>query len=124
MSDPTQFIVPLSVAHRLMTHEGIVAAGRDFFTGIACSLHGYSDASKRTYIMQLFDALDPDALSGKLNALAKFSHSAFLPNVVRPAFMSTRKSQKTFYELAIFYETTGIGELTLEELIEAKKKHE
>lgn len=73
--------------------------------------------------MQLFDGLDPDTLSSKMNAIAKYSHSAFLPNIVRPTFMSTRKSQKTAYELAIFYETTGVGELTLEQLITAKKQH-
>jgi hypothetical protein len=109
MSDPTQFIVPLAVAHRLMAHEGIVAVGRDYFNGTQCSLHSYVDICKRTYVMQLYDALDPDLLSSRLNALAKYSHSAFLPNVVRPVFMSTRKSQKASYELAIFYETTGIG---------------
>lgn len=97
MSDPTQFIVPLNVAHRLLTHEGLVATGRDLFTTATCSLHSYSDSYKKTYVMQLYDALDPDTLSSKLNALARFSHSAFLPNVVRPAFMSTRKSQKTSY---------------------------
>jgi hypothetical protein len=97
MSDPTQFIVPLPIAHRLLAHEGLLATGRDLFSGAACSLHSYSDICKRTYVMQLYDALDPEALSGKLNALAKFSHSAFLPNVVRPAFMSTRKSQKNSY---------------------------
>ena len=109
MCDPTQFIVPLPIAHRLMTHEGIIAIGRDFFTENQCSLHGYTDIFKRNYVMQLFDGLDPDTLSAKMNAIAKYSHSSFLPNVVRPTFMSTRKSQKIAYELAIFYETTGIG---------------
>lgn len=54
MSDPTQLIVPLNFAHRLMTHEGIVGRGRDLLTGSPCSLHSYIDISKRTYIMQLF----------------------------------------------------------------------
>ncbi len=97
MSDPTQFIVPLAIAHRLMTHEGMIAVGRDLFSGSPSSLHSYVDYCKRTYVMQLYDNLDPDTLSGKLSSIAKYSHSAFLPNIVRPAFMSTRKSQKTAY---------------------------
>jgi hypothetical protein len=123
MSDPTQFIVALPVAHRLLIHEGVLASGRDFFTESPCTLHHYTDTFKRAYVMQLFDALDSDTISCKLSSIAKYSHSAFLPNVVRPLFLATRKTQKTSFELAIFYGMSGIGDLTLEELISAKKSH-
>jgi hypothetical protein len=36
--------------------------------------------------------------------------------------MATRKASKTAYELAVFYDTQGIGELTLAELIKAKRE--
>ena len=113
MSDPTQFIVNLSTAHRLLQNEGIIATGKDFMSNKACSLHSYSDKFKRTYVMQLFDSVDSDFVSNKLNSLAKCSHSTFLPNLIRPCLLSTRKSSKTSYELAVFYDNQGIGELTL-----------
>lgn len=53
--------------------------------------------------------------------MSKFAHSSFISNIIRPAFMSTRKTQKSFYELSIFYDFTGIGELTLDELIDVKR---
>lgn len=109
MSDPTQFIVNLWVTHRLMAHEGVFASGRDFVTSLPCSLHTYSDKFKRTYTMQLFDSVDSDFISNKLNSLAKSAHSASLSNLIRPAFLTTRKSNKTNYELAVFYDTQGIG---------------
>lgn len=67
--------------------------------------------------------MDSEAISSKVSALAKYSHANYLPNVVRPLFLSTRKATKTSFELAVFYETSGIGEMTLEELIAAKKSH-
>ena len=73
--------------------------------------------------MQLFESMDSEVISGKLSALARYSHANYLPNVVRPLFLSTRKATKTAFELAVFYETSGIGEMTLEELIAAKKSH-
>lgn len=73
--------------------------------------------------MQLFESMDSEAISGKVSALAKYSHANYLPNVVRPLFLSTRKTTKTSFELAVFYETSGMGEMTLEELIAAKKSH-
>lgn len=57
MSDPTQFIVAFSVAHRLLKHEGILGTGKDLITNSTCSLHSYTDKFKRTYIMQLFDSV-------------------------------------------------------------------
>ena len=72
--------------------------------------------------MQLFESVDADFISSKLNALAKSTHSASLPNLIRPCLMSTRKASKTAYELAVFYDTQGIGELTLAELIKAKRE--
>lgn len=54
MSDPTQFIVNLWVAHRLLIHEGVFATGRDLITQAPSSLHSYTDKFKRAYTMQLF----------------------------------------------------------------------
>lgn len=113
MSDPTQFIVNLSTAHRLLQHEGLIGVGKDFMTNHPCSLHSYSDKFKRTYTMQLFDSVDTDFVSSKLSSLAKSSHSSSFPNLIRPCLLSTRKASKTAYELAVFYDTQGIGELNL-----------
>ena len=113
MSDPTQFIVNLSTVHRLLQHEGLIGAGRDFMTNQPYSLHSYSSNFKRTYTMQLFEAVDSTFVSSKLNSLAKSAHSSSLPNLIRPCLLSTNKSSKTSYELAVFYDTQGIGELTL-----------
>lgn len=109
MSDPTQFIINLAPAHRLLTHEGILALGSDFITQVPSSIHAYSDKFKRTYTMQLFEGVDSDFASSKLNSLAKSSHSASLPNLIKPVFLTTRKTNKTQYELAVFYDTHGIG---------------
>ena len=121
MSDPTQFIVNLSTAHRLLQHEGIIGTGRDFMTGHSCSLHSYIDQFKKIYTMQLFDSVDSNFVSNKLSSLAKSSHSTSLPNLIRPCLLSTRKASKTAYELAIFYDTQGVNSLTLSELIKAKR---
>jgi len=91
-------------------------------TGQPCSLHSYCDRFKRTYTMQLFDSVDSDFVSSKLNSLAKSSHSSSLPNLIRPCLLSTLKASKGVYELAVFYDTQGIGELTLAELIKAKRE--
>ena len=113
MSDPTQFIVSLPTAHALLKHQGIIGVGYDSITDNKCSLHQYTDQYKRTYVTQHFDSIDSDFVSNKLNSIAKYSHSLFISNIVRPAFMSTRKTQKTAYELVIFYDTTDLGELSL-----------
>ena len=109
MSDPTQFIVNLPTIHRLMHHQGLLSVGRDRSSGQSYTLHSYSDDHKKNYVMQLFDSLDPDTVSNKLSALTKYSHSLFVPNVLRPIFMSTRKNTKNAFELSVFYETTSTG---------------
>ena len=63
--------------------------------------------------MQLFDSVDSDFVSSKLNSVVKATHSTFLPNLIRPSILATRKINKNGYELAIFYDNQGIGELTL-----------
>ena len=63
-----------------------------------------------------------DKLGNKLSAVAAFSHSCYLPNVVRPAFISTRK-QKNGFDWAVFYDTTGLGDLSLRRLIQAKRNN-
>ena len=97
MSDPTQFIVNLSTVHRLLQPEGIIATGKDFLTNHPCSLHSYTDKFKRTYVMQLFDSVDSDFVSNKLNSMAKCTHSTSLPNLIRPCLFSTRKASKNSY---------------------------
>jgi len=97
MSDPTQFMVSLPIVHNLLKHNGIVGIGYDLMTDQKCSIHQYTDKYKRTYTTQLFDSVDSDFVSSKLNSIAKYSHSLFISNVIRPAFMSTRKTQKTEY---------------------------
>ena len=82
-------------------------------TNNSCSLHSYSDKFKRTYVMQLFDSVDSDFVSNKLNSIAKYTHSTSLPNLIRPCLLSTRKSSKTSYELTILYDNQGLGDLTL-----------
>ena len=58
MSDPSQFVTNLSVAHRLLQHEGIIAKGRDLLTNVPCSIHSYTDKFKRSYTMQMFDTVE------------------------------------------------------------------
>ena len=97
MSDPTQFVVNFSTAHRLLHHEGIMGTGRDFMTNAPCNLHFYSDRFKRIYVMQLFDGVEADFVTKKFNSIAKSAHSASLPNLIRPAFMTSRKTNKTCF---------------------------
>lgn len=103
MSDPTQFIVNLHTVHRLMHHQGLLSVGCDRSSGQNYTLHSYTDDYKKNYVMQLFDSLDPDAVSNKLSAMTKYSHSLFVPNVIRPVFVSTRKNSKNTFELSVFY---------------------
>jgi hypothetical protein len=121
MSDPTQFIVNFWAVHRLLIHEGIIATGRDLLSQSPCSLNSYSDKYKRTYTMQMFDSVDSNFISNHINSLSKSCHSTSLPNLIRPVLITTRKTSKTNYELAVFYDTQGIGESTLAELIKAKR---
>lgn len=109
MSDPTQFIVNFWVVHRLLSHEGILFTGKDLLSQSLCSLHSYSDKFKRTYTMQLFDSVDSDFVSHQINSLSKSCHSTSLPNLIRPILITTRKSNKTNYELAVLYDTQGMG---------------
>jgi len=97
MSDPTQFVVNLSTAHRLLHHEGIMGTGRDFMTNVPCSLHSYSDRFKRSYVMQLFDGVEADFVTKKFNSIAKSAHSTSLPNLIRPAFITSRKTNKSSF---------------------------
>ena len=117
MSDPTQYLVNLSTAHRILQHEGVIGVGRDFMTGTPCTLHYYVDRFKRNYVMLMFEGVDADFVSNKLNSVAKSAHSASLPNLIRPSFFTTRKINKAAFELTIFYDTQGLGELTLAQII-------
>ena len=97
MSDPTQFIVNLSLAHRLMQHQGVIGTGKDLLSGTRCALHSYCNPFDNTYVVQTFDAVDTDFVSCKMNALAQSTHSAFVPNIIRPCLFTTRKSSKSLY---------------------------
>ena len=63
--------------------------------------------------MQIFDGVETDFVTKKFNSIAKSAHSASLSNLIRPVFMTTRKTNKTCFEFTIFYDTQGIGELSL-----------
>jgi len=121
MTNPTQFILNLSTVHRLLQHEGLIGIGKDFITDQASTIHTYSDKFKRSYVMQLYDNIETDFLSSKLNSIAKSAHSTFVSNMLRPLFMCTRKSSNKSYELAIFYDLTGLGYTTLETVIQSKR---
>lgn len=112
MSDPTQFIVSYTLLHRLFQHEGIIGGNRDP-TGLPYSLHSYTDPNGGAYHLQLFEALESETLSNRMSTLAKMAHSSFVPNLVRPALMATRKTGKTVYELAVLYDVSKLGSLTL-----------
>lgn len=113
MTDPTQFIVNLAHVHKALTHEGVVGIGSDFLTNTPCSLNSYIDQFKHTYVMQHYDGVDADFISSKLNSMTKSAYTTFMPNTLKICFMSTRKNSKNSCELEIFYETTGLGDLSL-----------
>lgn len=123
MTDPTQFMIEHSILHRILTHEGLLGKGRDFLTGKPCSLHYYADKYKRNFVMQLFEGVDSDFLSNKLNRMAKAGHSNFVSNIIRPSMFSTRKTSKGFFDFSIFYDVTGIYGMSLESVIGLRVKN-
>jgi hypothetical protein len=124
MTDPIQFIVDQQYVHKVLTHEGVLGKGRDFLTGLFCSLHLYNDKFKKIYVMQQYEGVDQNFVGDKMTRITKTVHSHFVSNLTKVCFVSTRKNQKGLFDFCIFYDATGVYGYSLEYIIKMKIKNE
>ena len=58
--------------------------------------------------MQQFDSVDQEFVSGKLTHITKTTHSNFIPNITKLAFVCTRRNSKNLFDISIFYDATHL----------------